>query len=480
MKKYAQAKPWMDIIKTIGYPDSTEEIYSAIEENGNITLEDFKVESESFFQLYLSLLSFIGGKGISKLTPMFNTVVRILDLIGHEPEKASEEEQLSLLDILAGDEEIDFEKAASLDEVNTKYATKFVGGITPIDPSVSSLEDITKQMGLIAKRMLLVSPEERDQLQDQLDELDVYRSKILQTEKQPQKPKSKPKSIWNTSQNLTGLGGGKGWNEETPHWKPEGITTLPPRKDTKPVTPAWLKDPDEEEPKWYEQQRQIITKVPEGKKTVSSSWTDFHDINFLKSIMKERGWWISDEFDDVTYAEALIDIFDYPELTRTPEYFIEKYEFLEEEIADLIQVVKEYYPELFYKKIASKQILEGGKGDNLNIEELPKKELELGLEVESEHSPNKEIQEEIVSDHEAETIEATGEPSYYEDYLIPMENLMKKNISLKDFANIESLLKYAEEENKESEEEKKDSYEKSHKYQEKYPKGNLIDKKASR
>lgn len=98
-------------------------------------------------------------------------------------------------------------------------------------------------------------------------------------------------------------------------------------------------------------------------------------------------------------------------------------------------------------KIADK--LPGGKGDDLDIDKIPEKELEKGKKVESEHTPNKELQEEIVADHEQETYEMTGEYNYYEDYLIPMEKEMKKEKKQSAFAfrlvsDIESLLKFSE------------------------------------
>jgi len=86
-------------------------------------------------------------------------------------------------------------------------------------------------------------------------------------------------------------------------------------------------------------------------------------------------------------------------------------------------------------------LLPGGKGDNLDHDIIPKKEMELGKEIESEHTPKKDIQEEIVADHEQETIEATGKPEYYQKYLIPMEEKMKKEHSFKGIQTIDDLVK---------------------------------------
>lgn len=69
-------------------------------------------------------------------------------------------------------------------------------------------------------------------------------------------------------------------------------------------------------------------------------------------------------------------------------------------------------------------LLSGGKADNVDIS-IPKKELEKGIKVESEHSNNPGVQKEIVKDHEVESVQdLSGEPNYYE-YLDKMEEQMK-------------------------------------------------------
>jgi len=70
--------------------------------------------------------------------------------------------------------------------------------------------------------------------------------------------------------------------------------------------------------------------------------------------------------------------------------------------------------------------IKGGIGDNFDIAQIPKEELNKGLTVEREHSPHKDIQLDIVKDHEQEALELTGEPNYYE-YLEEAENKMKED-----------------------------------------------------
>lgn len=72
-------------------------------------------------------------------------------------------------------------------------------------------------------------------------------------------------------------------------------------------------------------------------------------------------------------------------------------------------------------------LLPGGKGDNFDVNSLPKEELKAGMKSEAEHTPNKEIQKEIVADHEQDAIELTGKPNYYEGWLLKMEDQMKKD-----------------------------------------------------
>jgi len=83
-------------------------------------------------------------------------------------------------------------------------------------------------------------------------------------------------------------------------------------------------------------------------------------------------------------------------------------------------------------------ILPGGKGDDLDHDSIPKKEMEVGVDIESEHSPKRDIQEEIVADHEQEAIEMTGEPNYYK-YLVDMEKQMKEDGKKESFVGIKEL-----------------------------------------
>jgi hypothetical protein len=82
--------------------------------------------------------------------------------------------------------------------------------------------------------------------------------------------------------------------------------------------------------------------------------------------------------------------------------------------------------ENMWKYSSIDDLLEGGKADNKTVD-IPKKEMEKGLKVESEHSDNPEIQEEIIEDHEVESVQdLSGEPNYYE-YLDNMEEQMKQD-----------------------------------------------------
>lgn len=79
-----------------------------------------------------------------------------------------------------------------------------------------------------------------------------------------------------------------------------------------------------------------------------------------------------------------------------------------------------------YTFLRKADLIPGGKGDKFPLHKIPKDELELGMEVESEHSPRKDIQAEIVADHEAESYEMLGEAAYYK-YLKQMEDQMKQD-----------------------------------------------------
>lgn len=378
MEKFAQAQSWLDIIEKMPYPRTWEEIAQAIEENGNISLDEFKKECESFRKLYLDMLDFSGKGGVSKkLNSMFNVVERILDIIGHNPEEADPEEEESLFDLLIDENEKDVVAECNL---TTKHA-ETVAGVDYIDPQEFSFyedptKELAKQQALIAKRMLLVSPEEREILQNWYDELDQYREFYKQENIEkglPQKPKQKITPQWSGAYtDWKGWGKGNtpagGW-EGREQWKPEGITEISPIKDPEPRTEGGKL-------KWYEEQKNLpkeVVKIPEKKKT------------FRKSSIEDR--------------------------------------------------IKE--------------------------EDVPKDELLKGIEIESEHDntitdifneldnrdPSEtellDAQKDIALDHETEAEKYTEEPNYYEDYLIPMEEKMKKDISLASFKNIDELLKYA-------------------------------------
>ena len=89
----------------------------------------------------------------------------------------------------------------------------------------------------------------------------------------------------------------------------------------------------------------------------------------------------------------------------------------------LTKTIKESH----FSKYASINELVGGKGDDLDLSVIPKDEFAAGINIESEHTPDKQIQKEIMSDHETEAIDAGVGPVYYKDYLIPMENKMDKD-----------------------------------------------------
>lgn len=63
------------------------------------------------------------------------------------------------------------------------------------------------------------------------------------------------------------------------------------------------------------------------------------------------------------------------------------------------QLIKEEVAIVLEKK---KNIIIGGKGDNLNPEDVDQQQLEIGIAVEMEHTNNKDIAEEIALDHLAE------------------------------------------------------------------------------
>jgi hypothetical protein len=61
---------------------------------------------------------------------------------------------------------------------------------------------------------------------------------------------------------------------------------------------------------------------------------------------------------------------------------------------------------LYFKKFQN-DTLEGGKGDDLEEDDVDPRQLEMGLQVEMEHTRSKKIAKEIALDHLAE------DPEYY-------------------------------------------------------------------
>jgi hypothetical protein len=70
-----------------------------------------------------------------------------------------------------------------------------------------------------------------------------------------------------------------------------------------------------------------------------------------------------------------------------------------------------FYPKkakvIFPKQVAEQQKLVGGLGDKKSLEDFDPKEVQIGLEVEMEHTKDKNIASEIVTDHLSE------DPNYY-------------------------------------------------------------------
>lgn len=73
--------------------------------------------------------------------------------------------------------------------------------------------------------------------------------------------------------------------------------------------------------------------------------------------------------------------------------------------------------------------LEGGKGDEVDVEDLDQDELEKGKEHEKEHTNDDDIAEEIAADHLSERAKKGEDQDYYED-LDEMEKKNKKESSL--------------------------------------------------
>jgi len=107
-------------------------------------------------------------------------------------------------------------------------------------------------------------------------------------------------------------------------------------------------------------------------------------------------------------------------------------------LAENLGIDKHEFEEIIYKLF----------GDTVSKSamEIPKDEMEKGIEVEKEHKRTitdlynelenrdptddeiEEMAKSIVEDHEDETVkDLTGEPDYYTEYLLPMEEEMKKN-----------------------------------------------------
>ena len=88
-----------------------------------------------------------------------------------------------------------------------------------------------------------------------------------------------------------------------------------------------------------------------------------------------------------------------------------------------------------YFLVRTADYIDGGVGDDFDLTILPKEELEKGIEVEKEHSPDLGIEEDIVKDHEQESLEITGRPVYYQ-YLQKAENDMREDSKKENFKDM--------------------------------------------
>jgi hypothetical protein len=72
-----------------------------------------------------------------------------------------------------------------------------------------------------------------------------------------------------------------------------------------------------------------------------------------------------------------------------------------------------------------REILKGGMGDKKRDSFFNRKELKLGIQIEKEHTANRNIAKEIAKDH------LTEFPKYYSKGLIPLEKRLKKRYGKK-------------------------------------------------
>jgi len=107
-------------------------------------------------------------------------------------------------------------------------------------------------------------------------------------------------------------------------------------------------------------------------------------------------------------------------------------------LAEKLGIDKHEFEEIIYK-------IMGDMVTKKHALEIPKDEMEKGIEVEKEHKRTitdlynelenrdptddeiEEMAKNIAKDHDLETKDITGEPEYYTKYLLPMEEEMKKN-----------------------------------------------------
>lgn len=166
----------------------------------------------------------------------------------------------------------------------------------------------------------------------------------------------------------------------------------------------WLEEKISEQEKNLSLKNQQIAEVSEGKDIV------LYEINGKKVISEN----LEEEYPIVEYANGNKEAFRKETLENLKqEYFKNKAsEIPEKNISDRVM------PYLNQLLESQSEVLIGGKGDKLTLEEIAKKhkvsldyikaQFEKGVKIESEHTNNVEMQEEIVKDH------LTEFPNYYE------------------------------------------------------------------
>ena len=172
---------WDEIISKLKYPRDVREIYDTVTKMQGMSFEDFKAECENFYTLYLNMLDYTKSYGVSKsMTAKFNTVARILDLIGHAPELAKDTEMKVLLDYLEDTNQIEGETNMSEQKVasiklnsNTislgdddRIALETILKKVASDNSIEGVENIsislTKEAGVVIFKQAAIYDDEQN------------------------------------------------------------------------------------------------------------------------------------------------------------------------------------------------------------------------------------------------------------------------------------------------------------------------------